>query len=83
MLRQSYSLHLDCGHYGKDSQRKGLFFLQLFLFSYSEIVYLKFLICFCCSMPTAMGYFSCRESEELAEVEAKLVSYRFITFITK
>ena len=27
--------------------------------------------------------FSCRESEELAEVEAKLVSYRFITFLTK
>lgn len=83
MLRQYCSLHLDCGHYGKDSQRKGVFFLQLFLFSYSEIVYLKFLICFCCSMPTAVGYFSCRESEELAEVEAKLVSYRFITFLTK
>ena len=83
MLQKSCSFHLDCGHYGKDSQRKGVFFLQLFLFSYSGIFYQKCLICFCYSMPTAVGYFSCRESEELAEVEAKLVSYRFITFITK
>ena len=83
MLRQSYSLHLDYGHYGKDSQRKGVFFLQLVLYSYSEIFYLNILICFCCSMPTAVGYFSCRESKELDKVESKLVSYIFITFLTK